>query len=383
MQEDALKPRDDTPAPPYDPEGKSARILVVDDERANLILMDRLLRTEGYHNLVLIQDPREVMAAYRKAPTDLILLDIKMPHMSGFEVMEQFAALDDPLVPPILVLTAQHSRDYMLRALNGGARDFIGKPFDRAEVLARVRNMLDVQLAHRMTHGQKDMLEQLVHERTEEIRRTRLQVVQRLGRAAEYRDNETGCHILRMSHIAVLLARHLGWSRGTCERLLHASPMHDVGKIGIPDCILLKPGRLTAEEWETMKTHTTIGVDILSGDDSDLLHMAREIALTHHERWDGSGYPNGLAGEDIPMVGRICALADVFDALTSQRPYKPAWPVEDALDLIRDGAGSHFDPRLTELFFSLVPEILAIRDRFPEECSKNGDCPGRPDAQDD
>ncbi|MFP4244973.1 MAG: HD-GYP domain-containing protein, partial [Ectothiorhodospira sp.] len=197
-------------------------------------------------------------------------------------------------------------------------------------------------------------------------RRTRLHVVQRLGRAAEYRDNETGCHILRMSHIAVLLARHLGWSRDTCDRLLHASPMHDVGKIGIPDRILLKPGPLTPEEWAIMKTHTTIGVDILSGDDSDLLDLAREIALTHHERWDGSGYPNGLAGEDIPMAGRICALADVFDALTSWRPYKAAWKVEDALDLIKDGAGSHFDPRLTELFFSLVPEILAIRDRFPE-----------------
>ncbi|SEL36671.1 putative two-component system response regulator [Ectothiorhodospira marina] len=357
---------------PHEPERKAARIMVVDDERANLILMDRLLRTEGYSNLVLVQDPREVMASYRQAPTDLILLDIKMPHMNGFEVMEQFAALEDPLVPPILVLTAQHSRDYMLRALSSGARDFIGKPFDRAEVLARVRNMLDVQLAHRMTHDQKDMLAQLVHERTDEIRRTRLQVVQRLGRASEYRDNETGCHILRMSHISALLAQHVGWDRDHCERMLHASPMHDVGKIGIPDRILLKPGKLTPEEWEIMKSHATIGADILSGDDSDLLLMAREIALTHHEKWDGSGYPKGLAGHDIPMSGRICALADVFDALTSWRPYKEAWTVEDALGLIRKGVGHHFDPDLAELFFSLMPDILAIRERFPEPVPKAG-----------
>ncbi|MCG5510122.1 HD-GYP domain-containing protein [Ectothiorhodospira lacustris] len=344
----------------------SARIMVVDDERANLVLMERLLRSDGYGNLVMVQDPRQVMTAYREERTDLILLDIQMPHMDGFQVMEQFAVLNDPLVPPILVLTAQASREYMLRALNVGARDFIGKPFDRAEVLARVRNMLDVQLAHRMTHNQKDVLEQMVRERTDEIRRTRLQVVQRLGRAAEYRDNETGYHILRMSHTCELLARHLGWSHAECERMLHASPMHDVGKIGIPDQILLKPGKLTPEEWSIMQSHATIGGDILSGDESELLNLAREIALTHHEKWDGSGYPLGLAGEEIPVSGRIVALADVFDALTSERPYKKAWPVQDALDLIRDSSGSHFEPRLTAVFFKLVPEILAIRDRFAE-----------------
>ncbi|MBK1673027.1 two-component system response regulator [Ectothiorhodospira shaposhnikovii] len=340
--------------------------MVVDDERANLILMERLLRSDGYGNLVMVQDPREVMNAYRAERTDLILLDIQMPYLDGFQVMEQFSALDDPLVPPILVLTAQASREYMLRALNVGARDFIGKPFDRAEVLARVRNMLDVQLAHRMTHDQKDVLEQMVRERTEEIRSTRLQVVQRLGRAAEYRDNETGYHILRVSHTCELLARHLGWSHAQCERMLHASPMHDVGKIGIPDHILLKPGKLTPEEWRIMQSHTIIGGDILGGDESGVLNLAREIALTHHEKWDGSGYPLGLSGEQIPVSGRIVALADVFDALTSERTYKKAWPVQDALDLIRNSSGSHFDPHLTELFFRLVPEILAIRDRFAE-----------------
>lgn len=344
-----------------------ARILIVDDERANLILMDRLLRSEGYTNLVLIDDPREVMAAYLQLPTDLILLDIRMPYLTGFDIIEQIFARNDPLAPPILVLTAEHSRDYMLRALQAGARDFIGKPFDRSEVVARVRNMLEVQLAMRMTHDQKDLLEQVVHERTREIRDTQLQVVQRLGRAAEYRDNETGRHILRMSHMSALLAAHCsGWSQDDAEVMLHASPMHDIGKIGIPDAILLKPGKLTPEEWTIMQTHTTIGGDILNGDSSDLLRMAREIALSHHEKWDGSGYPLGLVGEAIPLTGRIVALADVFDALTSERPYKKAWTIEDTLQLIRSESGRHFDPQLAALFLQLIPEVLAIRDRYAE-----------------
>ncbi|MGQ9830842.1 MAG: HD domain-containing phosphohydrolase [Thermochromatium sp.] len=345
---------------------KTARILVVDDERVSLVLMDRLLRASGYTNIVLIQNPCEFMAAYEAAPTDLILLDLEMPGITGFELIEQLSARQDPLMPPILVLTSLQSRDYRLRALESGASDFIPKPFDQAEVAARVRNMLDVQLAHRMAHDQKDVLERLVYERTRQIRETQLQVIQRLGRAAEYRDNETGQHILRMSHTATLLAQHLGWNEEQCEMMLHASPMHDVGKIGIPDSILLKPGPLTPEEWRIMQTHSTIGGDILSGDDSDLLRMAREIALTHHEKWDGSGYPLGLAGEDIPESGRIVALADVFDALTSVRPYKPAWKVEAALEWMRGQSGRHFDPRLLEVFLALVPEILKIRERFAD-----------------
>ncbi|NVZ09681.1 response regulator [Allochromatium humboldtianum] len=345
---------------------KTARILVVDDERVSLVLMERLLQAAGYSNIVLVQDPYEFMAVYRQAPTDLILLDIEMPGLSGFDLIEQLAALADPLTPPILVLTSLRSRDYRLRALEAGASDFIGKPFDQAEVAARVRNMLDVQLAHRMAHDQKDMLERIVYERTRQIRETRLQVVQRLGRAAEYRDNETGQHILRMSHTSTLLARHLGWDEDRCEIMLHASPMHDVGKIGIPDSILLKPGALTPEEWRIMQTHSTIGGDILGGDDSELLQLAREIALSHHEKWDGGGYPLGLAGEDIPESGRIVALADVFDALTSVRPYKPAWEVEAALEWMRGQSGKHFDPRIMEVFLSLVPEILEIRERFAD-----------------
>ncbi len=343
-----------------------ARILVVDDERTSLILMDRLLRASGYCNIVLIQDPRGVMSACREAPTDLILLDIQMPCLTGFEIIEQFAALRDPLTPPILVLTAQLGRGEMLRALEAGAQDVIRKPFDQAEVAARVSNMLNVQLAHRMLHDQKDALERLVHERTRQIRDTRLQVVQRLGRAAEYRDNETGRHILRISHVSALLARALGWDENQCEVMLHASPMHDVGKLGVPDSVLLKPGSLTPDEWRLMRAHTLIGGDILGGDDSELLLMAREIALNHHEKWDGSGYPRGLAGEAIPATGRIVALADVFDALTSVRPYKKAWEVDAALQWIHENVGKHFDPSFSAAFFQLVPEILAIKQRFSD-----------------
>jgi putative two-component system response regulator len=289
-----------------------------------------------------------------------------MPQLDGFGVLEQLKALNDPLLPPIVILTAQHSQDFLLRALNAGARDFITKPFDRNELLARVRNMLDAQLAHRLVYEQKDVLDEMVQIRTDELRRTRLQVVQRLGRAAEYRDNETGNHILRMSHISALLAKSIGWNEADCELMLHASPMHDIGKIGIPDHILLKPGSFEPEEWEIMKNHAIIGANILEGDDSDLMKCAAEIALTHHEKWDGSGYPQGLAGEAIPLSGRIAALADVFDALTSVRPYKKAWTVDAAVELIKKNRGTHFDPDLVDMFLKLLPEILQIRERFSE-----------------
>lgn len=345
---------------------KLSRILIVDDEPANLKLLDRMLRGQGYETLVLVRDPREVIGEYQAARPDLILLDINMPHLDGYQVMEQLKVLNDPLLPPIVILTAQHSKDYLLRALAGGARDFVSKPFDRNELLMRVRNLLDAQLAHRVLHDQKDVLEQMVRERTEELHHTRLQVVQRLGMAAEYRDEETGNHILRMSHICALLAKEIGWDDTQCDLILNASPMHDIGKIGIPDTILLKPGRFEPEEWEIMKTHATIGARLLDGDDSELMCMARDIAYSHHEKWDGSGYPNGLSGEQIPMAGRIAALADVFDALTSERPYKKAWTVEASVELIRENSGKHFDPLLVEIFQRELPRIVAIREQFSE-----------------
>lgn len=345
---------------------KGLCIMIIDDEPANLKLLDKMLSGQGYSNLELIQNPREVLDCYQGSHPDLILLDINMPHLDGFAVMAQLMALQDPLLPPIIVLTAQQGRDYLLRALNSGARDFVSKPFDRVELLARVRNLLDVHLAHRLLYDQKSVMEELVRERTQQLRDTRLQIVQRLGRAAEYRDNETGLHVIRMSRVSALLARSLGWDEGNCELMLHASPMHDVGKIGIPDAILLKPGKLDSREWEIMQTHAAIGAELMARDSSELLQLAHVIALTHHEKWDGSGYPHGLAGTAIPQAGRIVAVADVFDALIFARPYKDAWPVDKAVTYMQDNIGKHFDPEVMVHFLQNLPEILAISDHYAE-----------------
>lgn len=345
---------------------KDAKILLVDDELVNLKLLDKLLRGQGYNNLISVQDSRRVVDCCRAEQPDLILLDINMPYLDGFDVMAQLRESSDALLPPIIVLTAQNSRDFMLRALSAGARDFVTKPFDRVELLMRVESQLDVQMAHRIVNDRRTELEALVQERTEMLNKTRLEIVRRLGRAAEYRDNETGYHILRMSQTSMLLAKSLGWSEQQCELMLNASPMHDVGKIGIPDAILLKPGKLDAGEWQVMQTHTTVGAELLSDGGSELLELARIIALHHHEKWDGSGYPMGLKGEKIPQAARIVAVADVFDALTSSRPYKKAWPVEEAVALIRNESGSHFDPQVVDHFMLLLDEILLIRDRYLE-----------------
>lgn len=344
----------------------SDKIMVIDDEPANLKLVKKILNIHGYTEIILISDSREVMEVYQTSQPDLILLDINMPYLDGYQVMDLLHALNVPLLPPIIILTAQHSNKYLLRALASGARDFITKPFDQNELLMRVRNLLDAHLAHRFLYDQKNLLENMVQTRTDELRKTRLQVVQRLGMAAEYRDEETGNHILRMSHIAELLAHAIGWNENDCELILHASPMHDIGKIGTPDAILLKPGKLEPHEWKIMKNHTTIGGKLLENDDSDLMNMACEIALTHHEKWDGSGYPKGLVGEEIPQSGRIAAIADVFDALTSERPYKKAWTVEDTLKLIMEQRGKHFEPILVDVFFENIDAIMVIKEKYGE-----------------
>ena len=345
---------------------QSSRILIVDDEPVNLKLLDKMLRAEGYTNLISISDSRQVREVYCAEPTDLILLDINMPHLNGYEVMEQLKELGDPLLPPILVLTAQAEKEFLMKALSEGARDFLSKPFNRYELLARVRNLLDAHLALRLMFDQKEVLEEMVRKRTSELLQSRLDIVQRLGRASEHRDNETGRHILRMSHCAARLAREVGWDEEQCSLMLHASPMHDLGKIGISDTILLKPARLTPEERKIVETHTTIGADILSGSDNELLETARIIALTHHEKWDGSGYPGKLAGTAIPLAGRIAAIVDVFDALTSERPYKKAWPLDEAIQELQNNSGSHFDPEIVEHFMRILPDVLLIGERFSE-----------------
>ena len=343
-----------------------AKILIVDDQKPNVLLLEKMLKAEGYAEVISTTDSRETAALYANNRFDIVLLDLNMPYLDGFQVMEQLRAVEIDSYLPILVLTAQQDSATRLRALQSGAKDFISKPFDRLEVLTRIRNMLEVRLMHNQVRDQNKILEDKVRARTQEITDTRLEIIQRLGRAAEYRDNETGLHIIRMSRFSVCLGRAAGMDEARVEILLNASPMHDIGKIGIPDRILLKPGKLDADEWQIMKTHTTIGAEILSGSDAELMEMARLIAITHHEKWDGSGYPNGLVGEDIPLEGRVVALSDVFDALTTARPYKKAWEVGAALDYISENSGKHFDPDLVGLFHKVLPEILAIKNRHAE-----------------
>jgi len=345
---------------------KLASIMVVDDEEANVRLIEKILLRKGYKNIICTQDSSQVKPLFEKYYCDLIILDLNMPVLDGYAVMAQLRQYSEACSPAILVLSAQDIQSFRQRALDSGARDYVTKPFDMNELLSRVRNLIEVKMAQKYMRYQNEILEQKVLERTQAINETRLQVVRHLGRAAEYRDNETGLHIIRMSKIAALLAKEAGIKNYECDLLLNASPMHDIGKIGIPDNILLKPGKLDTDEWRIMQTHAKIGADILSGDDSDLMKMAHIIALTHHEKYNGKGYPNQLQGEEIPTVGRITAIADVFDALTSERPYKKAWSIETAIELIEQESCQHFDPELVRLFIKILPEIILIKKKYSE-----------------
>ena len=348
---------------------KKASILVVDDELVNVRLLEKIFMTMEYSNVICTQDPTQVVSLYQQHNFDLILLDLDMPRLDGYGVMEQLNKLTDNNLPPILVLTAQHMQSYRQRALDSGARDYVTKPFDAKELLSRVNNLLQAQMANKYMRYQNEILEHKVLERTKVIHDTRLQVVRRLGIAAEYRDEETGLHIVRMSKMAVVIAKAAGMNDEQCDLLLNAAPMHDIGKIGIPDKILLKAGKFELDEWAIMQTHAQIGADILSGDDSDLMVMAYDIAISHHEKWNGNGYPNGLQADAIPFVGRITALVDVFDALTSVRPYKEAWPVEKAINLIKEESGQHFDPGLVKIFIEKLQDIIEIKDKYAEPTS--------------
>ncbi|MDH3769526.1 MAG: response regulator [Nitrospirota bacterium] len=340
---------------------QNATILIVDDQMTNILLLESILQNAGYKKIHSIQDPTQVASFVKELNPDLICLDIRMPQLNGFQVMGQLKIIQKDTYLPILVLTSEEDRGTRLRALESGAKDFLHKPFDKIEVLIRIRNLLEASLLNRIISLQKDTLEETVRERTEQLKETQLEIVHRLAQAAEHRDYETGSHIVRMSHYALILGRACGMNEEECDRLFHATPMHDVGKLGIPDRVLLKPGKLDADEWEIMKQHTVIGARLLSKSQSPVLQMGETIALTHHERWDGSGYPNRLAGEDIPLVGRICALADVFDALSSKRCYKEPWPLEKVLQELRSMSGIHFDPRLVEMFEELLPLIMDIQ----------------------
>jgi putative two-component system response regulator len=338
----------------------NARILIMDDQESNVRLLEKLLQQEGYRQVLGATDSRLALDLYRSYAPDLLLLDLLMPNRDGFEVLEDLCPELEKDHMPVLVLTADLAQSTKLKALKAGAKDFLTKPFDQAEVLTRIKNMLEARLLYQDLRDQNRILEDKVRERTEELRQTRLEIIQRLSRAAEYHDKGTGWHILRIGQFCGCVARAMGLAVEHADLILSASPMHDIGKIGIPDHILLKAGALSEDEWVIMRTHTTIGAELLSGLDSTLMRTAAQIALTHHERWDGTGYPRKIRGEAIPIEGRIVTLCDVFDALISARPYKESWPFTDALNEVRAMAGTALDPAVVEGFFRALPSIKDV-----------------------
>lgn len=344
----------------------NAKILAIDDNMLNLQILKKILTTAGFINLTIDTDSTRTLGLYQEIQPDLLLLDLNMPVMTGFDVMEQLAANTPNDYLPILILSAEDEQA-RLKALGCGAKDFLHKPYQASEVLLRSRNIIEVRLLYKQIKFQNLSLEAQIEARTQELQQTRLDVIRRLAHAAELRDTDTGEHIIRMSQYAQQLSKVLGFTPAQSEMLLNTAPLHDVGKIAIPDSILLKAGKLDSAEFNIMKSHTTIGSKILSGSNSAFLKMAETIALTHHERFDGSGYPKGLKGQEIPLIGQICAVADVFDALTSIRPYKNAWTVEAAIAEIQRLKGSNFDPKVVDAFCDIQKEITAIHHKWHKQ----------------
>ncbi len=332
----------------FEDEYLDARILIVDDEPANVRLLERILQREGFCDIESTTDPRQVLARYTGRQPDILLLDLHMPGLDGFAVMEQIEGrISTNDFVPILVLTADITPQARQRALSAGAKDFLTKPVDPAEVVLRIKNLLQTRHYYRQLQDQNMTLEGKVSERTRELERAQIEILERLARAAEYRDDETGHHAQRVGHMSAIIAREMGLADTEVVLLRRAAPLHDVGKIGIPNGILLKPGKLTAEEFDEMKKHASIGAGILAGSKFPVLQLSEEIALYHHENWDGSGYMR-MEGELIPRAAQIVHAADVFDALTHERPYKRAWTVEEAIQEIQTLDGRFFNPEVVE-----------------------------------
>jgi len=346
----------------------NAKLLIVDDDPMDMEIAREMLEQEGYHAIQSLSDPSETLCLSRTFAPDLIVLDLMMPKMDGFAVMAQLKeGWQGHADVPILIITADISIQTGRRALAAGAKDFLTKSFDTVELLLRIGNLLETRFLHQALQRQNHSLEDSVQVRTIELESARQRItdyarqlesaqfetLERLARAGEFRDDETGLHTQRVGVTTALLAQNLGFSLVRLPWLQQAARLHDLGKIGISDRILLKPGKLTHEEFEIMKTHAVIGADLLQGGESELFQMAQRIAASHHERWDGSGYPYGMRGEEIPLEARIVSLVDVFDALTHDRPYKTAWTVEDALAVIQQQSGRQFDPRVVQEFLRL------------------------------
>lgn len=343
------------------------QVLIVDDTEINLILFEALVKKiEGTQSISFSVATEGLTWAQKNEP-DLVIVDYMMPELDGLEFIRRLRATPGKENLPILMVTANDQKQVRYQALEMGAADFLTKPVDKTEFLARAGNMLALSQARKKLADRALWLAEEVRKATWEVVQRERETVLRLSKAAEYRDPETGAHILRMAHYSELIARGMGLSVADQDLLLEAAPLHDIGKVGIADNILLKPGRLSPPEFEIMKQHARFGYEILQGSSSKVLQAGAAIALAHHEKFDGSGYPNGLKGEEIPIFSRIVAVADVFDALTSARPYKPAWPLSQAVEHIKAHSGSHFDPRCVAAFFEHWETVLEIRQRFQDE----------------
>lgn len=350
-------------------------IVIVDDAPIMIALLRKLVGQMEGCEPVPFTDPGEGLAWCEAHDPDLVIVDYLMPGIDGIEFARRFREMPGKRDTPLLMVTAEGDREIRHRALSLGINDFLNKPFDQLELQARARNMLALRQSQKKLANRALLLVDEVAKATVEITAREHETLLCLGRAAEHRDPETHEHIIRMSNYSRLIAQQLGLSHDACELMLRASPLHDIGKIGTPDHILLKPGRLTVEEFEIMKQHTVIGQRILSTSSSPILKAGAEIAIAHHEKWDGSGYPFGLKGKAIPLAGRIVAVADVFDALTSERPYKKAWDLDRATSLIRESSGGHFDPMCVEAFFDAWDEVLKIREHFRDSIAAGNETP--------
>lgn len=332
----------------------AAHIVVLDDEEANVRLLTRMLKGAGFHSVTGLTEPRELYPVIAASPPDLVITDWHMPQLDGFAVLDILHPLINQERLPVLVITGDLSRDARQQALMRGAKDFVTKPFDVVEVLLRVRNLLESRMLFQDLRKQNRTLLESATGRTRELESTRIEMIERLALAAEFRDEQTSDHNQRVGLLSSRLAVAIGWTTEDAGLLRRAAALHDIGKIGIPDALLRKPGALTEGEVKVMRTHTSIGARILGGSQIPLLQLAETVAFSHHERWDGSGYPRGLKGHDVPVPGRIVAVADAFDAMTSDRPYRAARPVAVALQAVREQCNRHYEGRLVDALEGIV-----------------------------
>ena len=367
---------------------RSSKIMIVDDEQLVIRVVRRFLSADGYENFVTLNDPRQAMEQIGVERPDVVLLDIMMPHVTGLDLLKARRRRPEFQHIPFIILSANAENQIKREALQLGATDFLAKPVDPSDLSLRVQNALIVKRHHDHLKNYAVELELQVRERTQQLEKSREQIIHCLARAAEYRDNETGEHVIRVGKYCGVIASQLGFGRDYCREIELAAQLHDVGKIGIPDAVLLNPGKLSNEEFEVMKTHCGLGMQIMEplsegeasrirrhsemggfimdGVDSPMLELAATIARTHHEKWDGTGYPFGLQGDEIPIEGRICCVADVYDALCSERPYKPKFPIKKCLEIMLSERGTRFDPIVLDAFFERIEDIESIRSRFED-----------------